>query len=168
MLETTRTKLKRKIRRIAAKRNKLVAKYLQGKDKPRYDELSRKQGILAILLRAQRNESMEREYEKVTDEKRTLVDKYLPEKAIEEYDDLWTKQVALEDYIDEHDDRYIEEDAKFDWSRCPIVASLDKNRKFDKSLFEAGIARLCLIEDCPEREDCWARHSTKPPTDSLR
>jgi hypothetical protein len=160
--------LQQKIRRIAAQRDKIVDKYLVGKNRERYHELSKKQGILTIFLRAQRNESFEKEYEKVTEEKRALVDKYLPEKAAEEYDDLWAKQVALENYLDENDDKYIEKDFQFDWSRCPIAALLDKSGEFDGSLFEAGRVRLpCLIKDCPDQH-CWARYSTKPPTESLR
>lgn len=168
MQETTRTKLKRKIRRIAAKRDELVAKYMPGKDKPRYDKLSRKQGILTVFLRARPYKNIEREYEKVSFERRALVEKYLPEKAIEEYDGLLAEQVSMENYLDEHGDRYIEKDAKFDWSRCPIATLLDKDGKFDESLFEAGMVRLpCLIKDCPDLH-CWARYSSKPPTERLR
>ena len=118
---------------MAAKRTRLLAEYLPEKDKPRYNELSQRQGILATLLRAQRTESIRREYEKVSCEKRALVDKYLPEKAKEEYDGLLAKQVYWEDYLDEYDDRYIEKDARFERNRCPIAMSLDKDGKFNFS-----------------------------------
>jgi formate dehydrogenase maturation protein FdhE len=79
------------------------------------------------------------------------------------YDRLSAQISYWEEYLKEHDDSYIEKDAKFNWELCPISAK-EPGRSF---LDRGKMNDICRFKDCPRYETCWATKSTKPPTEIL-
>lgn len=102
---------------------------------------------------------------RIIEEKKALIEKYLPEEAREKYYDLLARQVSLEDYLQEHDDEYLEKARSFDWGKCPIASPWNEEaRGFEPSLLDSGdFIKPCENTDCPQYESCWASKSTKPP-----
>lgn len=93
----------------------------------------------------------------------------LPEEARQKYYEILARQISLEDYLQEHDDEYIEKDRIFDRNKCPISAPYNKEWGwFEFSLEDSGdFIELCKHEDCPEYPNCWATKSLEPPTGGL-
>ena len=114
-------------------------------------------------------EELEQKLDDIVKEKTNLVKNYHPDELPERYYALVARQYNLEEYLQEHDDEYIEKDRAFDRGKCPIAAPYNEEwGGFEPSLKESGdFIEPCKHEDCPEYSECWATRSIEPPVSGL-